>query len=548
MNFRKNIFLLLLINFSITTTLNGFEFNDNEDQEFDEFVFEAPEGITGQAQTRGEIIPIFAQFALNAPDIPTPEKILLTPLYRKTNPMRRRSILDNEIFQTDSYNSSSPFTITPFLNFTYEGCFNENDTTIKNYLDLVQGDVPEEIETLIVQLMGEDNPNVDGQTVATFSHLAIPDTLELFGNIKVQEKQLGGMLRYIYDSHNDWKVDVRLPLIWQIYNFYLTKAEEDAIAQQPIMQLIGEVGDFMPFARAHLISDKIGIGDAQIRYEMVMSERPTSSWSAGVSLGVPTACAFKKGVYGSYFDKKTPVPDFELVRDIVKLLENNIDDITDVKKNGGDLGLAALDRLSSVILDHPLGRDGHWTFGVYYKSTLDFTPQIQLRSATSLICPLPGSENRFIKTRITREQIIAMQALPIATEAEATFALNTYNEFLLRKLFPQSYSCSIFPGIILMSNSCLTYTHNKWIFGIGSDMWAQTGEHLLSIHVDYDKEKTLDTTNLINEYAYQSKTYISVHYHNPESSWMYTFMAGATGISDRIGDSTTLSFNIQKDF
>ncbi len=64
MNFRKNIFLLFLITFSTATILNGFEFNDNDDQEFDEFAFEMPEGINQQPQTRGEILPIFAQFAL----------------------------------------------------------------------------------------------------------------------------------------------------------------------------------------------------------------------------------------------------------------------------------------------------------------------------------------------------------------------------------------------------------------------------------------------------------------------------------------------------
>ena len=548
MNFRKSFFLLLLLNLYTTTALKSFALNDNEDQEFDEFTFELPEGTVQQPHNRG-IIPIFAQFALqNTPDIPTPEKILLTPLYRRTNPIRRRSILDNEIFQNDFHASSSSFTVTPFFNFTYKGCFNGNDTTIKNYLDLLQGDVPEEIEALVVQLMGTNNPDIDDETVETFSSLDIPDILELFGNIKAQEKQLGGMMRYIYDSHNGWKVDVRIPLIWQIYNFFLTQEEQDFISQQPIMKLIGEVADFMPFAKAHLISDKIGIGDTQIRYEIAMTEKLTSSSSIGFSLGIPTAWAFKKGAYGSYFNKKASAPDFELVRDIVQLLENNVDDITDVKKNGGDLGLAALDRLSSVILDHPLGRDNHWTLGIYYKSTLDFTPTIQLRTTAHVICPLPGNENRFIKTRITQKEISAMQALPLTTEEDATFALNTYNKYLLRKLFPQSYSCSIFPGIILMSNSCLTYTYGKWTFAIGSDMWAQTREHLLSIHVDYDKKKTLDSSTIINEYAYQAKTYISIHYHNPESSWMYTFMAGATGIGDRIGDSTTFAFNIQRDF
>lgn len=544
MNFKKNFFLFLILNILVTFPIRAdfrLEVEDDDGlQDLNEFVIEEIE-IPEDAGSRA-IIPIFAQYALqNTPDIPTPEELLST-LYKRTNPIRRRSILDSELFKHDLYYPTAPFTITPFASFTHKGCFVENSTTIGSYLDLFQGDVPEKIQDLIIAIMGQGNPGIDAQTVALFSTLNIPDVLELFTAMKVQEKQFGAMLRYIYDIDDNWKIDIRAPLLWQLYHFYLTPSEEAEILDQPIIKSFGP-GDFMPFARAHLISDKIGLGDTQINFERVFYERSTSSCSVGLSIGIPTAFALKKGVYGSYFDKRKDRPDFNLVRDIVKFIENGVDDIDKVKANGSNLGLAVLDRLSSVLLDHPLGRDGHWTLGAYYRSTLDFTPQLRLLSHAGFICPLPGKEDRSIKKIITRADIDALQALPIGTEEEAIFALNAYNDLLLDKLFPQNHRCTIFPGIIFMSNSCLTYTKDKWVFSLGTDMWWQTKEELLS-----KVPSNLDTSCILNDYGYQTSTYIRFQYHNPESAWIYSFMGGTTGLTDRISEATTLSFNIQRHF
>lgn len=544
MNFKKSLFLFLIANSIFNLSLHCFALDDREDAELDEFIFdtqELPDTVTTRA-----IAPIIAQFALQDNTIPTPYEVLYQPLYIRTNPIRRRSILDNPLFQQDLHYRTAHFTITPFFDFTDKGCFYSNNTTIKGYVDLVQGDVPEKIETVIKGLMAAGDPGIDADTVATFSSLDIPDTLELFHNIKVQEKQLGFMLRHVYSPHDTWKIDIRLPLLWQIYNFYLTPAEQDVIEKQPLMQLF-PAADFMPFAKAHLISDKIGISDMQVRLEIPLKELPTSSYGVGFSLGIPTACAFKKGVYGSYFDKKTPTPDFDLVRDIINLLEDNFNDLEGVKKNGANLALAALDRLSSVLLDHPLGRDGHWTLGAYYRSRLDFTPQLKLTSTAGFICPFTGTEDRFIKTNITIPEIQTLQAMPVGTDQEANLALGKYNELLLRKLFPQSYKCSIFPGVIFMNNSCLTYTKNKWALSLGSDMWCQTKERLKSIKTDTDIS-TLDTANILNDYAFQSQTYVRIQYHNPASSWTYTITGAYAGLTDRIGSSTTISLNIQRHF
>lgn len=545
MNFKKNFFIVSLLSLCTLAHLNGLEFFDDEVIGLDEFNADTPADMPQAGNTRG-IYSIVANFAFTDPTIPSPNSALL-PLYNATTPIKRRPIFDNELFINDFYTPAS-FSITPFGNFTYTCCLAGNYTDVTQYLDLVQGDVPEKIEAIIVSLMNSGNDDIDDATVATFRHLNIPDVLGLFNKMKVQEKQMGTMIRYIYDSNDDWKIDIRIPLIWQLYNFFLTQAEQDTIAQQPMMQLLGLEGDFTRFAKAHLISDKIGIGDTEIRYEVLVNDHETSRWGVGCSLGIPTACAFKKGVYGSYFNPRASKPDFEITRDIIKLLENGIDDITNVKKNGENLGLAVLDRLSSVLLDHPLGRDGHWTLGAYYKSTLDFTPALHLISSAGFVLPLPGTERRFMKTIITRHEIEAMQALPVTTDDEAIVALNVYNELLLRKLFPQSYGCTIFPGIILMSNSCLTYTHNAWTFAIGSDIWAQTREHLLELHMHPDQAQKLDSTTLLNDYAYQTKAYVGIHYNNPESSWMYAITGAATGITNGIGSSVTVSFNVQHNF
>lgn len=545
MNFKKNIFLTLALTFCLNSTLRAL---DNDDiLGFDEIDFDYQQEIPAEVP-RG-ISQMFTEYALGDDNtlIPSPETILLHPLYLRTNPLRLRYILDNEQWQHDFVPGTTGFIFTPFVDFTYKSNFWRNKTTIDSYLDFAQGDLVEKLEELLKMYIEEKEEDLDDDIVTAFANTDIPDVLELFNKMKVQQKQAGGMLKYIYKPENaSWKVDVRVPLLWQLYNFYLTPAEQKAIEESPLIALLG-AGDFMPFAKAHLISDKFGLGDTQVNVEWVVKDKPTSAASIGISLGIPTAVAFKKGLYGSYFNKKNPRPTFSIVEDVINILETDSDNI-ELKKRGAQLGLQILDRVSSVLLDHPLGRDKHWTLGAYYRSRMDFTSNLQLLGYTGIICPLPATEDRFINHPITHAEVQTLKGLPHETDEESIIALNMYTKLILRKLFPEAYSCTVFPGLIFISNSCLNYTYHNWKFSLGSNTYCQMQEKLMKLKVDSDLKDVLDTSTAFNEYAYQTKNYIRIQYQNPESSWTYAVGASASGISNRIGATSTFCINVQRNF
>lgn len=537
MNLKKyTIFSIILLSF-----FTSFCFLD-DDMELDSLDFVLPEDTQGEMVMRAPdgSYQQFANILLNPPPpLPSLDTVLGTDLYKSTKQIRRRSILDTEIIGHNPFYTNNSFQGTLFFNATRSSCLVNDFKTLNRYLDLMQGDLPEKLEDYVQEYGTEYN--------ITFSATDIPDLLGFLGNIKIGEAQIGCMLEYTHIFNEKWSATIKTPLLWQIYFPYLSTQERTNLEKNALINYFDTGTSFMEFARAHLLSDKIGLGDIELRAEYTLYQRPTSLSFLGFSLGIPSKLTLKKGVFGSYFPKDK-LTTLNLEQEFIDpLVADNLDTL---QNNGKKLALSILDHISSVLLEHPLSRDNHWFIGLYSKSSRDFTPNLTLSSVLHCKIPLPRNEHRFIKMPVTRQEITALKAIgnisgtaqEIDSDEEAKKFIAHYQTLLLQKLYPQAYDCTIFPGVMIISTSFLTYKRDNWTFRIGGETWYQTREHLMKLKVDSETQSKLDTKGLLNSYGCQTQTHVGIIYHNPESDWKYTLCGSSTGLTDRMGEMITISF------
>jgi len=176
------------------------------------------------------------------------QNIFAQDLYQFTHPINQRSILDYPEFYFYACLPCwcgdkiwQPF-VHLFYNETHKGNFTRDRTGINSYLSF------------------ESIPNFEqfGLDVNT------PRVLDLFKNLKIQERRAGVMLGGAH-HYEKWFFSFRTPLEYLLRNFFLTPQEVKAIQSDPLFNDLDPATDdaqeVMKFAREHLVSDRIGVGD-----------------------------------------------------------------------------------------------------------------------------------------------------------------------------------------------------------------------------------------------------------------------------------------------
>lgn len=477
-----------------------------------------------------------------------PHRLLKNPVYLYTQPLRRREIIDEISFNFPRYNFAKSFSIMPFYHQMSQAQFKRDRTGIKDYIDMSQTDLINTINELALDYDDDDDNDVD------LTSINIPDLLNLFANIKVQERLLGFMFQYTKKFENQWTLSWHFPLLYQEYNYFLTKNEISAIETSDFFKQF-KTGDYWEFVTNHLLSDKLGIGDTRITLEKTIKESSAYRLNIGLDISLPTAFSIKKGVIGAYFDKKTRAPRLDLINDFLEL--NETGNNTQLLKNAEILALQILDRASTLLLEHPLGNYHHPACGIFTRSTLIFSPTVELTSKLRANLLIPVTERRFIKKNISTQELQALYDrhtnpatdTPNIDPATVDADLARLEEIFIEKFFPESYDVTVMPGLEISSSSQLTYERARWIFYIGTEMWYHTKESFLKIHTDSLTQSTLEIEKAKKEYAYQTKTWIGFDKKKRETSnWQYGARASASGINDGIGDTFTLSFHCVREF
>ena len=195
-----------------------------------------------------------------------------------------------------------------------------------------------------------------------------------------------------------WHINAMAPLYYLERNHFVNQKTQD-----DIRLLLSTVPDTQEneteFQDRFLVSDKFGIGDTRIYADYPLAKGKYIHMRLGFLTTLPTAFAFEKGLKGTHFTRAIVRPDFDLVAFFTLRDEQKNDEANALAIS---YALQALDNLDAILLDTPLGNNGHVGLGVYLKNWMPISKYIKQswshrltwRSFMSLEYLIPATEQR----------------------------------------------------------------------------------------------------------------------------------------------------------
>ena len=472
-------------------------------------------------------------------------RLLKTPFYFSTKPFIKRPLISSELFQpirqeNGVIDNARKIIFIPFyLQITrlyYEG----QSDAMASYVDIRQQGLIETLDDL------------------KFSNTALPEMLNLFAPLHVQERRLGCMFEY-WDSVNDfWTYEIRIPFLYQEYNYYLSSKERKNIqdffshhktvaTQAPATQGAGAggVAGLIKFIQRHLISDKCGIDDSHIIFKRWYTTVHMQGF-VGCGLIVPIAFPLKQGLVGNHFETKKERPVFDLHTDLLELyVDGNFDQL---KTNALNLGIEITDRLSTILLEQQLGNRRHWglTFAGFAESLgHKMSASVYIQSDVLL----PMVEKRFIRKKLDTVALNAASTDVPVTEQQAAVDVAVLNSTFLDKMFPERYAVMVFPGFSTHITTKLSSMGKKWKGSVGLDFWLQSQEWWGNISCN--NTAYLDPQVAQKGYAFQQNFFlelISLPEKERKGQWAFQTLISGSLISKGIGKLIGISISLFKSF
>ncbi len=457
-----------------------------------------------------EVVPI-----LTSPPIEA-QVLLIEDLYRHTNPINTRSLLNLPGFYHHYFCPQGNYFWTQlFYNATSNGYYTKESKQLQSYVLL-------------------NNPNLI-QRIEEFDIPAdVPSILSIFSNMRLQERRLGFMFggQHVWSR---WHVRAYAPWYYLERNVSLTD-EEQKLLEMAGLPPVDPV-DANDFARKHLIVDKLGIGDTRIELGVTPHETDALFWRVGGLFTIPTAFSWKNGLYGTSFSKNTPAPNFSILEFMNLILVDK--DIDQAIVEGTEFLIAAVDRLSTMLLETGMGNQGHFGVGIFADHQLELSNYWTLRSKTSLEYLIPHNEKRFYIMRKDEADFLNRDyesTDPVVCAENLAFL----NRQLIETLFPTMYVTRIKPGYIFMWNTSLTYQGEVCDFQFGYDLYWQDKEKLGTINASATQVALLRQDIATKPGAYQSKLFGDFIYNKTGTCRNYQFGLHL--------DATLLSVGIGRDF
>lgn len=458
--------------------------------------------------------------------------LLQNDLYNFTHPINQRSIQDLPQFYfflcpPPAYACTCPswqFLIEAFYNKTHKTNLTKESTAIKSYLNF---SLARELEQFAFDI-------------------DIPHVLSLFENLKAQERRAGIMLGGLR-THGKWNVGVRTPLEYLIRNFYLTDQELKEIEAEPLFDDTDPDTDndkeTKNFIRKHLIADRFGIGDTRIHIGYTTIDNPCLLLNVGFEATLPTAFAFKKGLYGNHFPKHQVTPSLDLV-ELLNLASTNFEQ---TKIVGEKFLTQAIDRLSRILLETGLGNNGHVGLGVFTYSDMCLNSNFTVKTRAALEYLLPSIEWRYF---IKKKNLAEFEKLKNATAADCDQELKFLENEIIDTLFPQGFGTVVFPGFIFKLTNVVSGTlAQRWQLALGYDIWWQQKEHLGTINTSKQERSLLKKDIATRPDAFQSKIFGSatLFKKGPECTcdWSLSLYADRTFLRSGIGKDFNIALRFE---
>ena len=483
-------------------------------------------------------------------------RLLQQSLFCHTNPLRVRSLLD--------YPDFLPITLSPcgkewtfgaqvFFNATPRCVFDKNSTGIASYLAI-------QSPTLLEQL------NKCASIVTSFLPFAPNALLSLFKNTTINERRTGFMF-HMQREWCDFRFRIMTPFYYLERNFFLTECERAAIEQ-----VLGRASEEETelFAKRHLISDKLGVGDTRLTFDKRVFTSENFDLTLGVLATLPTAFMVGRSFLGSNFTKVEQRP----VLDIEKLfmqLQGSKAEKAAAQESAKKFALGILDNLSANLLTTGLGNNKHLGVGAYYETNtrlqkfikLPWACNFKIRSRVSLEYLLPKTENRWfvecsnkalfdaldLNDRTTAEIVEQIKTDPAYAQA----VLNLLEAQLVDRLYPFAFNAQVNPGIILRSTGKLLYEVEKWGFFIGSDFWFTSSETIKKVQVCAAGDNRPPNINIKKAElgrAYESKVVGGAFWKIDRCNhqWLLSLNGDCSTWGSGIGRNFTISFDMEVKF
>lgn len=365
-----------------------------------------------------------------------------------------------------------------------------------------------------------------------------------------------------------WHASLQVPFYWLERNHIVIPTLQTEI-EETVAEITGvptdEVDQYQQeeFQNAHFISDKLGFGDLRFMIDHPVFKNSYWTMRVGGLMTVPTAIAVQRGLRGSKFCRlfSPPLLDF-------CLLFTSLTSETAAFKNAAiqtasNYFLAALDNLNAILLDTPLGNNGHLELGVYMKNKFPVSMYIAQpwarrliwRSFSSVQYQLPAWETRSFILPVDLAEFYAQNFnVTGGTDIEnAVNAIQSYNfliQQLTERLFPIARDARVHPSWIFRNTSHLCYEAPKGGFVLGSDTWIRAGEKITAVQATPDILERISICTAEASFAYQAKVFGSVFFkkERPGQVWAVGLSGDYTYWSKGIGQDYSLMINADVTF
>lgn len=480
--------------------------------------------------------------------------LLQENFYLRTNNLNHRSLLDYpEYFPFRHDKDKRAIYFDLFYNQTSRMNFTKESSNICSYLGIFQPSFITKVQTTI-NLVKEVFPDL------TFDSDQILRLLDLFQTFTVQERRLGLMIGG-KTTCNKWHFHIMAPWYYLERNHFVNDAIKEDI-EQLIIEAFGP-STLTPaqaekqqnaFIDQHLIDDKFGIGDTRIYLDYPIIKKKYWSSRAGFLATIPTAWAFKKGLKGTNLKRIINRP----ILNLIDVFEQALPPISQVSPQVINFLFAALDDLGAILLDAPLGNNGHLGIGTYIRNRSPLSAFIKqnwarryiMRSFISLEYLFPGIEWRSFRVPANEALFNERNFSNTTDQAVVNSNFAFVEQQLTDRLFPIALQTRVSPGIIFRWSSQLGYEGDRAGFTIGTDTYVQNKEKFSKVYGNAVTKRMIDIFNARAPLAYQSKVVGSVFgkIYKPDRLYTVALIGDYTFMNKGIGADFTLALNFDVTF
>lgn len=437
-----------------------------------------------------------APFYLNT-NIPTVRNLINYPNFFLFQPLAKQELR----FYT-FYNAASKknFTKARTNKITENKCDYQSGQRLGSYLNVEDAGILSFLETDIPKYRELLPPALQPLT-----HIHFPLILNALGNARLEERRLGVMFHYYKEFNQKTILEIRMPILYQIHNLNFNEEDKNTLDTQFSEFEQDPNFDEIEFGKKHFAMDAIGSGTMDVTLEHVCYESSDAKVTIGGALYLPTDARWISGIVGSYFKPKDIQPVLRLC-ELVNISGATPSLNPHAQEMIQDYFLAALDHLSSAILQCPMGYNNHLGIALKVLPYWQWKENLLYSGMYIFEYLIPREEDRFY---ITKEKVPFSTQFAETQGDEAKLAL--LEQQITAHLFPRVFTTNVSPGFIVNTISNLQWTRHAWDYTIGYNWWYKTGEKLSSIQSLGIDPADLDIRRATAKSASQVKLYANLH-------------------------------------